>query len=76
MKKKNNIFSKLKQILITVIIIAFFIFLFSTLVDDDSNFYNIQSGSETFGSPVKKGDKSLDSQGHTEEFWTNHRFKW
>ncbi len=76
MKKKNSLFSKLKTIFIVGIIIGFFIFLFSTLVDDDSSFYNIQSGSQTFGTPVKKADKSLDSQGYTEGFWTNNKFKW
>ena len=73
--KKKSSGSKIRQFIFLLALAGAIAFLFKTFTSEDSVF-KIETGSSTFGSPVKKSDKNLDEAGHTEDFWTSGRFKW
>lgn len=76
MKKKKS--SKLKKLITLVIVIIVGVLFYKFVIKGNEGIFTIESSSSSgaFGSPQKSEKKELDSQGHTEDFWTNNKFKW
>ncbi len=74
-KKKKQSGSKISQFLFLIILAGTIAFLFKIFTDKDSGF-KIESSGNTFKSPQRKEVKEVDKAGHTEDFWTNNKFKW
>lgn len=73
MKRKKS--SKLKNFIVLLIFIGAGVLVYKYFIEGTNTGFNIDTSS-SFGVPKRGEKKEVDSQGHTEEFWTNHKFKW
>lgn len=76
MKKKNSsIGSTIKNLIILVVIGVGIWLVYTNFIAGGNSGFNIESGN-AFGTPSRSQPKEVDNEGHTEDFWTNNKFKW
>lgn len=73
MKREKS--SKLKKTVILLCVIGAGVLFYKFFIQGQNLGINIDTSS-SFGVPQKGEKKQVDSKGHTEEFWTNNKFKW
>lgn len=75
-RTRNKSKSKLKQLVTLAVIAALCVIVFKVIFGA-SNTFNIESDTSEYESTAKKrSTRVTDTQGHTNEFWTEGRFKW